>query len=190
MAKTQSSLFEFAQQDRQHRRYGRRFHGGRTSRGKRKLERPLSRKQPLHLVLKASQATGSWSFLSFKNRPWIEALLRQKAAKFGVRIQDFANVGNHLHLKIRFQLRVSFQNFLRSVTGLIARQITGARRGNKLKKSFWDGLAFTRVLKSWKDEIYLRGYFTANRLEGARGPTARRQFLARFNEWLQTLYPA
>ena len=36
----------------------RRVHGGRIAKGHRKLERPLSPKKPLHLVLKSSRAVG------------------------------------------------------------------------------------------------------------------------------------
>lgn len=136
-------------------------HGGKPQKG-RKLERPLAKKHPIHLVLKSSRAKGSWSFLSFRNRIWIEATLRSKAKKFGVKINDFANIGNHLHLKVRIHNRENFQHFLRALTSVIARKITGARKGNK-RGPFWDHLAFTRVLRSWREELYLRGYFMANR---------------------------
>lgn len=113
----------------------------------------------------------------------IQRVLKDKAKKFGVGIADQANVGNHLHLKIRIASRESFQKFLKSVTNLIARKVTGARKGKPFGR-FWQGLAFTRVLMSYTEELNLRGYIMANRLEAATSPAARERFLKRFNAWV------
>jgi hypothetical protein len=73
---------------------------------------------------------------------------------------------------------------------LIARKITNAKKGNKLKATnqkqnkFWQGLAFTRVLKTSLEELQLKGYFKANRKQAAQGEKAREEFLNKFNEWI------
>ena len=182
--KQKKTLFDHAGMPLKHRR----VHGGRETKGHRKLERPLSHKKPIHLVLKSSSAVGPWSFLAFKNKTMVEDLIRQKAKKWGVRIGDMANVGNHIHLKVSIHNRKTFQNFLRSVTTMIARKVTGACRGNKLGKPFWDGQAYTRVLSGWTEEVRLRGYFIANRQEAAKGPKAREKFLKAFNLWVKTFH--
>ena len=105
-----------------------------------------------------------------------------------MRIGDLANVGNHIHLKVKFITAGPSRIFLRTVTTQIARQITGAKKGKSLDKPFWDGQAFTRVLSSWTEEVRLRGYFMANRLEAAKGPLARAKFLEEFNRWVKTIY--
>jgi hypothetical protein len=69
------------------------------------------------------------------------------------------------------------------VTTLIARKVTGACRGNKFGR-FWQGLAFTRVLKSYTEELNLKGYFHANRNEAEYGPAARDRVLKAFNKWV------
>jgi hypothetical protein len=179
----QTNIFDHADLSSTKKRYGRTKHGGTTSVGHRKLERPLNTRRWHHLVLKSDKAVGKMSFLSFKNKPMVEGILYGKAKKFGVVIGDLANVGNHIHLKVRITTRGNFQKYLKSVTTLIARKITGACRGKPFGR-FWQGLAFTRVLTSYTEELNLKGYFTANRMEAARGPEARERFLKRFNDWV------
>lgn len=184
----QISIFDQIPDKKLKKRFNRVAHGGDLAPGKRKLERPLSSRRPIHVVVRSEQARGRWSFLGFKNRALVERVVNSQAKKFGVAIQDFANGGNHLHIKIKAASRIAVQSFLRAITSIIARKITGARRGFKLKKRFWDGLAFTRVLKSYREELYLRGYFIANRQEAALGQPARERILAQFRAWVRTTY--
>ena len=105
-------------------------HGGRRRVGKRKLARPVTTKRPMHVVMKASKARGEHSMLSPKVVRKIEARLHADAAKNGVRIRGYVNVGNHLHLIVQPRTRAGFQRFLRTFTGVVARMVTGARRGH------------------------------------------------------------
>lgn len=179
----QTNLFAYFDKKDVRKRYGRTQHGGVKTRGHRKLERPLSTKNWIHLILKSDKAKGPLSFLLPKNKQIIQSILRKKSKKFGVTLADGANVGNHLHLKIKIQNRESFQKFLKSVTCLIARQVTGACRGKKFGR-FWQGLAFTRVLTSSLEELNLKGYINANRIQAGRGEKARESFLQNFNAWV------
>ena len=104
--------------------------------------------------------------------------MKKQAEKHFVRIQDFVNAGNHLHLMVRARNRPTFQAFLRSVTAMIARAVTGARRGRPFGK-FWDGLAFTRALTSSREERILRDYITANAFEAEFGVMMREEHLMR-----------
>ena len=113
----------------------------------------------------------------------VEAILRQKAKKFGVRIAELANVGNHLHLKVRITSRLAFRSFLKAVTNLIARKITGARKGKPFGK-FWQGQAFTRILTSKFEELNLYGYIKANQIEASQSKAARENYLKKFNAWV------
>lgn len=180
MRSKQQNLFESSKR----KRYARRSHGG-DSTGQRKLERPLSTRDWIHLILKSDKARGKMSLRSPQHQTWIEHLLREKARKFGVRIADLSNVGTHLHIKIRIASREAFQKFLKSITTLIARKVTGARRGRPFGR-FWSGLAFSRVLKSRLEEFRLRGYFEANRREANQSYAARERYLERFHAWVRT----
>jgi REP element-mobilizing transposase RayT len=164
-------------------RYSRTAHGGAETRGKRKLERPLSTKGWVHLVLKSDKARGQYGFLLPKNHLIVHQIVQLKANKFGVRIAKIANVGNHIHLKIRITSRASFQKFLKSVTALIARKVTGARKGKPFGR-FWQGLAFTRVLKSRCEEWNLDRYINSNRQQARVTPAMQLRYLDELNRWI------
>jgi len=181
--KNQTNLFDYFDKKEIRNRYGRTQHGGVKNKGHRKLQRPLSTKKWIHLILKSDKAKGNLSFLLPRNKHIIQSILKQKSKKFGVMLADGANVGNHLHLKIKIQNRESFQKFLKAVTCLIARKITGAKKGYKFGR-FWQGLAFTRVLTSSLEELNLKGYIKANRIQAEKGELAREKFLRKFNAWV------
>lgn len=156
-------------------KFAKRFtHGGARTK-KRKVRRPLIPGAITHTVLKSSKAFGSRSFL--KNKRLVESLLKERAKRFFVEVLAFENMGNHLHLKLRFKDSKRFQHFLRTFMGLLARKLTKANRGLKFGR-FWDGLAFTRILTSKFEEYGLRKYFRANRIECEFGKLAREKFLA------------
>ncbi len=180
----QATLFDYFGKSDLGRRYGRTAYGGAKPKGRRKLERPLATNRSIHLVLKSDKAVGYYSFLSLRNRQPVESLLRKKAKQFGVFIAELVNVGNHLHLKIRIADRHQFQKFLKSVTCLIARMVTGAKKGKPFGR-FWQHLAYTRVLKSSLEELYLKGYLEANRREASQSFQARQDYLKKFNDWVR-----
>src|SRR6267378_6428069 len=118
-------------------------HGGAIRRGRRKLERPVSVRRPMHVVLTSHKARGPWSLR--KHEGVVRDTLRAMAYRFGIRIYDFANVGTHMHLLVRARRRDSFQAFLRSFAGIVARRVTGARRGRPSGR-FFSALAWSRVV--------------------------------------------
>ena len=149
-----------------------RAHGGGLHAGKRKEMRPLDRRKPIHITMRATPARGKLSLRAFRNFGFVEKTLKAKAEKFGVRVHSYANVGNHLHISARLRSREEFGKFLRSITGLIARHVTGARRGKKFGK-FWDTLVYTRVLSSREEELRLGDYIRLNQTEAEHGYLAR-----------------
>lgn len=183
MRSTQKNLFEHFGKKEIKKLYNRVEHGGAQTKGKRKVHRPLSTKSWIHLNLKSDKAKGAMSFLLPKNKAFIDRLLKAKAKKFGILIADRANVGNHIHLKVKISSRENFQKFLKAITALIARKLTGARRGKPFGK-FWSGLAYTKVIASFTEELNLRGYFMANRLEAKKSTKAREEFLKRHRNWV------
>src|SRR5262252_5170296 len=130
-------------------------HGGDGVRGRRKLERPVSTRRPMHVVMTSHRARGLWSLR--KHDRTVRDVLRRMARRFDVRIYDFANVGSHLHLVLRARRRDAFQNFLRSFAGVLARRVTGAERGRRAGP-FFSGLAWSRVVSWGRDYLGLRHY--------------------------------
>ncbi len=156
-----------------HAELARTAHGGECHRGRRKLERPVSTRRPMHVVLTSRRARGGWSLR--KHDRIVRDVLRRMARRFDVRIYDFANVGSHLHLVLRVRRREAFQGFLRSFAGIVARRITGAERGRR-SGHFFDGLAWSRVVSWGRDYLVLRHYVFRNQIEGALGPRIRQAF--------------
>jgi len=136
------------------------IHGGREAVGKRKSRRPISIKKPMYIVMKSSRAEGNLRMNSKKNEERVKELLKKQAKKFGVRILQLANLGDQLHLLLKSSSKNGFQNFLRSITALIARFITGAKKG-KVFGRFWDFLAFSQILQSRREFRKVADYILA-----------------------------
>ncbi len=148
-------------------------HGGEVRRGQRKLERPVSTRRPMHLVLTSRRARGAWSLRRHDRA--VRNVLRRMARRFDVRVYDYANVGSHLHLVLRARRREGFQGFLRSFAGIVARRVMGAERGRRCGR-FFDGLAWTRVVSWGRDYWGLRHYVFRNQIEGDQGPRIREAY--------------
>ena len=145
-------------------------HGGDVRRGQRKLERPVSTRRPMHVVLTSQRARSLR-----KHDRVVREVLRRMARRFQIRIYDLANVGSHLHLVLRARRREAFQGFLRSFAGIVARRVMGAERGRRTGR-FFDGLAWTRVINWGRDYWGVRHYVFRNQLEGEQGPRIRQAF--------------
>jgi REP element-mobilizing transposase RayT len=150
-------------------------HGGNRSSGQRKAERPVSTRRPIHVTLHSKRARGAWSLR--RHVPEVQKALRICARRSGVRIYEFANVGSHLHLLLRAKRRDAFQSFLRSFAGIVARIVTGARRGRPVAGGrFWNGLAWSRIVTWGTDYWNVRRYIFINQIEGECGPAIRAAF--------------
>jgi REP element-mobilizing transposase RayT len=137
-------------------------HGGSVRRGRRKLARPFSTRRPLHVVLRSTRARGAWSLRRVEAR--LREAMKALARRTSVRVYDYANAGNHLHLLVRAKQRSGFQAFLRSFAGIAARLVTGARRGQAVGR-FWDELAYSRVVSWGREFTRVREYVAQNELE-------------------------
>ncbi len=131
--------------------------GGSLLPGKRKSKRPLSTKNPLHLILKSSHR----SFFNPGNLS-LENLIRSQARKFGIRVYDLALNWSHIHLMIRIKSRDDYNKFIRSLTAILAMRI---RLAKPQLKVIFDLRPFTRILSWGRD--FKRGldYQILNQLE-------------------------
>ena len=159
-------------------------HGGVALKNRRKTKRPLVPNKVTHVVFKSSKAKGSLSFYTHKLK--VQNRLKERSKKYLVNILDCVNMGNHIHLKVKFKNADNFKNFLRTFAALLARDITGANK-NKAFGKFWDGLVFTRVLHSTLEELGLKGYFEANRKQRTFSYAERERFLGEFNKFIMKL---
>jgi REP element-mobilizing transposase RayT len=165
------------------------IHGGLKKTGKRKDARPFIPGKWVHLILKSNKARGVLSLSRRANEKIITETLRKHSKRNFVQVKEWVNMGNHLHLRLKFSERSGMQRFLRAVPGIIARRIQGAQKGSP-KGRFWDGLAFTRILSSSLETLQLSGYFRANLLEKDFWDEARKTALHEVNSWIRDLRQA
>jgi hypothetical protein len=140
--------------------------GGNLPRGRRKLARPLARKRPTHLILKAKKVI-------FPERKTVLDVVFSQAEKQSIRIYDLAVAKDHLHLVIVIPGRREYRAFIRSVTGLLARLFG---------KGLWTALPFTRVAQWGAAYRELQRYMEQNREEalGRRPYKPRKDWYQRF----------
>jgi REP element-mobilizing transposase RayT len=141
----------------------------------------------MHLVLRSSLAKGAKSFLKAKYSARIRAIIRKQAQINGVKLYGVANRGDHFHLLVLPRSRKSYLNFVRAITGLIARVVTGAQRGKAeassknqqqalskaadtgqrtaASKSFWDQRPFSRIVDWGRNFTATKKYLLQNALE-------------------------
>ena len=147
---------------------GRISHGDSSSTGKRKIARPFKRNCATHLVLKSENAKGSLNMRTARNQIAIERIIARQAQRFGVKIHAEQNVGNHIHCIVSCGARENFKNFLRAVTGLIARFVLNGRGGK-----FWTQIPFTRLITGKRDYMAMLRYIAKNLIEATCGKSAR-----------------
>jgi putative transposase len=84
--------------------------------------RPLSTRDPLHLVFKANKATIKGGFRSSQRFALVHHLVQKYKFKFYVKVEQISIQNDHLHLLIRTSRRSNFQSFFRVVAGQIAQR--------------------------------------------------------------------
>lgn len=132
--------------------------------------------------MRSKRARGEYSLKGLQREHQIEKLIYNKANRYGVAIATFANVGNHIHILLKFENRKLFRIWLKTITGQIARLVTKARKGRPFGR-FWDELAFTRVIRSWVDAQHTRDYVIANAFESRYTKWVRDLFLWQAQHW-------
>jgi REP element-mobilizing transposase RayT len=116
------------------------------------VQRPLSFKKSIHLVLKTENKP-----VLFKHRSEIKAILKKQATKFNVYIYSESVQKDHLHLHVKFPDRESYKRWIRAVTGLIARMIS---------KGLFKFRPYTRILSGSPKEFWnLNNYIFRNECE-------------------------
>jgi REP element-mobilizing transposase RayT len=139
-------------------------HGGSVRKGRRKIRRPFDPKRSMHLVMRSARAKGAWSFLHRRNKARIHTLLVDLCDRYQVKLYRYENVGNHLHLIVRFPSRRELKAFLRVFAQGVMFLVTGARKGDP-KGRFFDQIAYTRVVNWGREFKVLKNYLWKNALE-------------------------
>ncbi len=135
---------------------------------KRKEARPFDPAKQLHITMRSSLAVGKGSMLHPSRSRIIRMIVFRAAKRHGIILREFVCVGNHLHFLIQtksrriFPARLALRRFLREVAGLIARLMTGAKKGQPALKRFWDYLTWSRIVEWGRDLAGIKKYFQKN----------------------------
>ena len=117
--------------------------GGSLLKGNAKTKRPLDSKLPILLTLRATKG-GMRLPKAFGK---VDAAVNRCAGKYGIKIYEYANVGNHLHFVLKIPRRASWAGFIRELTGEIAAQM---KLLLDIKEKFWMFRPHTRVVQGWR----------------------------------------
>ena len=135
--------------------------GGSLLTGKRKTARPLSFKNPTHLILKS---TGSNCFVPDSRK--IESLINSQANKYGIKLYKFSLNWSHIHMVMLLPSKKAYLAFIRTLTSLLV-SLLSKLKGKNLKGLF-DLRPFTRILSWGRDFKNVLNYHELNDME-ARG---------------------
>lgn len=140
--------------------------GGALLKGNAKKARFIPRTLPMHITLKSDRAKGRYSMLNHDRH--IRLLIEKQARLAGIKLYDFVNVGNHIHILAQFHNRILYRRFIRSITGLIARKVLAAERGSASLngKKFWTYRPYSKIIHAGKRHYQnVRNYMAKNRAE-------------------------
>ncbi len=144
--------------------------------------RPLSTRQPLHLVLKARKEKINYGFRTYKRFYLIHQILQKYSYRFYIKVEQISIQGDHIHLLLRTTRRSNYQSFFRVFSGQIAQRFqkeglltaevgTAAKPGvtdtprEGAKSGVWKHRPFTRVVVGVRAYRTVRDYIQLNEQE-------------------------
>lgn len=124
------------------------------------------------------------------NKIKVNSLVSSISKRYGVKLQKYVNVGNHLHLVVKLSgstmtARRQYRSWIRLLTARIAFEVGGSKKGRPFRDElgrrvkFWDSIPFSRVvhgLRGWK---YMDRYVLKNELDSVGMPKRYAISLAR-----------
>jgi REP element-mobilizing transposase RayT len=125
--------------------------GASNKKGKRKTERILDSRRPMHLVLKSKHPVSL-----FKNKHKLREVLHKQAKTFGVKIYSHSIQQDHWHLVVKITNRFLYRGFIRSLTGITARL---------LGKGLWRLCPYSRIVSWGRDFLTVLDYLLLNECE-------------------------
>jgi REP element-mobilizing transposase RayT len=111
-----------------------------------KTHRPLDSKLPIHLILRSVKG-GMRLPKTFK---LVNQTVDRVCKKHGVRLYQYANVGNHLHMLVKIPHVKRWASFIRELTGRIAQVAQGLKGPQTGLPNFWKQRPFTRIVRGWR----------------------------------------
>ena len=128
-----------------------------------KVARKIPVKCPIHLVLRRRDEIKA-NFLH--EHVHVQNLILKQAGRTHVEVQEMAIHSNHIHLLLKFYDPKLYAQFIRSVTGRLARIFLKSEKGRPSKVGgFWMGRPFTRIVQNYHHWRATAQYLMQNRIE-------------------------
>lgn len=138
-------------------------HGGRfRNKAAGRMGRPLSTRDPLHLVIKSNFRI----LRGPRGYALVQRLVRLYTKKFQIKIEQLSIQSDHAHLLIRASKRSNFHSFFRVLSGQISQRLTDTFTKKWEGREFWKCRPFSRVVKGWRAYKIVRDYIQLNEKEG------------------------
>jgi REP element-mobilizing transposase RayT len=144
--------------------------------------RPLSSKEPLHLVMKANKERLKGGFRTYQRFFLIHQITKRYISRFWIKIEQISVQDDHIHLLIRASRRSNYQSFFRVFSGQIAQRLEqkglltnpvtdtpgAGPRGRNAWKRLWKFRPFSRVVRGYRAYKTVRDYIQLNEKEALR----------------------
>lgn len=139
-------------------------------------QRPLSTKEPIHVVFKIeSLRLRHKSLRAPQNFKLVLKIVEKYAKHFVVKVEQLSVQHDHIHLLIRASQRSQFHHFFRVIAGQIAQSfekeglllgVTDTpKTAFRASKNIWKYRPFSRVVRGWKSYQTVRDYIQLNEKE-------------------------
>lgn len=161
-------------------------------------QRPVSSKEPLHVVFKINvHRLRHRSLRSARGHSIAIQVIKKYSAYFAVNVEQLSIQNDHIHILVRTSRRSQFHHFFRVVAGQIAQRfekeglfrcVVTDTQQNDLK--LWKYRPFSRVVRGWKAYKTVRNYIQLNEKEVRGELPYRKQRLRGLstNDW-EDLWP-
>ncbi len=135
-------------------------------------QRPLSTKDPIHVVFKVRRfRLHCKSLRAPKNFRNVNKLIEKYAKHFYIKVEQVSVQSDHIHLLIRTTRRRNFQSFFRVFSGQIAQSFALQGLLSTMTDTLgndnrlWKSRPFSRVVRGWKSYSIVRDYIQLNEME-------------------------
>jgi REP element-mobilizing transposase RayT len=128
-----------------------------------KVARKIPVKCPIHLVLRRRDAIKA-NFLHEHVR--VQNLILKQAGCTHVEVQEMAIHSNHIHLLLKFYDSKLYAQFIRGLTGRLARIFLKSEKGRPSRLGgFWMGRPYTKIVQNFHQWRITAQYLMQNRIE-------------------------
>ncbi|WP_413582615.1 transposase [Bdellovibrio sp. HCB288] len=150
--------------------------------------RPLSSKDPIHLVFKVNKLVVKKGLRSPRHFALMTALMKKYSLRFFVGVEQFSIQRDHVHILLRGSRRSNIQSFLRVVAGQFAQTLTDTFTERRDGPSVWLHRPFTRVVKGYRAYQTARNYIQLNEKEALGRPYSKTRLRGMTAEQLRELW--